>query len=101
MPFKTNNVFNSTMLASFLPVILNKQKITEKNTDRPRRSALRCSAIFYIRHDFDGNGSAQCIFASMFCHFDVRLPSSDFGDERVKSMRKCPVVLSRSVTLID
>ena len=42
-------------------------------TDRPRRSVLRCSVIFYIRHDFDGNGSAQSIFAPMFCHSDVRL----------------------------
>ena len=31
------------------------------------------SVIFYIRHGFDGNGSAQCIFASMFRHSDVRL----------------------------
>ena len=44
-----------------------------RHTDRPRRSVLRCSVIFYIRHGFDGNGSAQSIFASMFCHSDVRL----------------------------
>ena len=42
-------------------------------TDRPRRSVLRCSVLFYIRLGFDGYGSAQCIFASMFRHSDVRL----------------------------
>ena len=42
-------------------------------TDRPRRSVLRCSVFFYIRLGFDGSGSAQCIFASMFRHSDVRL----------------------------
>ena len=43
------------------------------NTDRPRRSVLRCSVFFYIRLGFDRNGSAQCIFASMFRHSDVHL----------------------------
>ena len=43
------------------------------STDRPRRSVLRCSVFFHIRLGFDGNGSAQCIFASMFRHSDVRL----------------------------
>ena len=32
VPFKTNNAFNSTMMASFLPVIVSKRnKQTEKN----------------------------------------------------------------------
>ena len=32
VPFKTNNNFNSTMMASFLPVIVSeKKKQTEKN----------------------------------------------------------------------
>ena len=31
MPFKTNNTFNSTMMASFLPVIVSKKnKVKEK-----------------------------------------------------------------------
>ena len=52
---------------------LPKNNLAILPTDRPRRSVLRCSVFFYIRLGFDGNGSAQCIFASMFRHSDVRL----------------------------
>ena len=51
----------------------HKKYILHQSTERPRRSVLRCSVIFYIRHGFDGNGSAQCIFAYMLRHSDVRL----------------------------
>ena len=57
-------------------------------------------AIFYICHDFDGNGSAQCIFASMFCNSDVRLRHQISGTKGLNQWVKRPVVLSRSVTLI-
>ena len=48
-------------------------------TDRPRRSVLRCSVFFYILLGFDRNGSAQCIFASLFRHSDVRLRHQILG----------------------
>ena len=64
-------------------------------TDRPRRSVLRCSVFFYIRLGFDGNRSAQCIFASMFCHSDVHLRHQISGTKGLNQCIKCPVVLLR------
>ena len=63
-------------------------------TDSPRRSVLQCSVIFYIRHGFDGNGSAQYIFASMFRHSDVRLRHQISRAKELNQSIKCPVVLS-------
>ena len=63
--------------------------------DRPRRSVLRCSVIFYICHGFDGNRSAQCIFASMFRHSDVRLHHQISGTKGLNQCVKCPVFPSR------
>ena len=60
----------------------------------PLRSVLRCSAIFYIMyigHGFDGNGSAQRIFASMFCHSDVCLRHQISGTKGLNQCIKCPV----------
>ena len=66
--------------------MLQEDAMWDENTDSPRRSVLRCSVFFYIRHDFDGDGSAQCIFASMFCHSDVRLRHQISG---TKGLNQC------------
>ena len=69
------------------------------NTDRPRRSVL-------FRHLLHPSRFwRERICPMNFClnyilSFRCPPPSSDFGDERVKSMGRCAVVLSRSVTLI-
>ena len=85
---------------SIILPICSQETCENFHTDRPRRSVLRFSAIIYIRHDYDGNGSAQCIFASMFCHSDVRLRHQISGTIGLNQWVKRPVVLSRSVTLI-
>ena len=42
------------------------------STNRLRRSVLRCSVIFYIRHDFDRNGSAYINGYASRCSITVR-----------------------------
>ena len=46
VPFKTNNAFNSTMIASFLPVLLIVSKKTQK------KKALKNMSFIAVSHKF-------------------------------------------------